>query len=49
MRRGNGKEINCFIPCTSIAGIATSTIGGAVTTQVNILAYVKMLSLPIYI
>ena len=34
MRRGNGKEIICYIPCTSVAGTTGTTAGAAASAQV---------------
>jgi len=34
MRRGNGYEVICYIPCTDITGIDDAIIGETVTSQV---------------
>ena len=34
IRRGNGKEIICYIACTHIVGASGATAGGSVTSQV---------------
>ena len=33
VRRGLGKQYICYIPCTSVAGGAASTTGGALATS----------------
>jgi len=33
IRRGNGKEINCYIPCTAIVGVSGNTAGNVPTNQ----------------
>ena len=34
MRRGNGKEVICYIPCTNVVGTTGTTAGAAVSAQV---------------
>ena len=34
IRRGNGKEVICYIPCTNVAGTTGTTAGNAATAQV---------------
>jgi len=33
IRRGNGKEVICYIPCTNVAGTTGTTAGNAATAQ----------------
>ena len=43
VRRGNGKEAICYVPCTSIAGDDGGTNGDALTAQVCLNNYDKMI------